>query len=412
MENVFCPAVEVAAALAAGWQQVAPHDDLHRIQLSAGAGVLSALHDGLGGQFIPLPVRDPWGQVELGTLLLTEDATGAKTAFILVPGVADLVESGPGNDHPTSAGSAPCRTPGDLIEQASSYGVGQLLLAARESGAKKIVLAIDSARSHDGGAGVLAALGLPSPQLSRGIAGLAELQPRDLRGLTELRADWAEVDLLVASTSELALLGLAGASATEARSRGASAAQAQSFESVLGRFSHLAQGSLAPGAPLLGRGVAGLPGSGAGGGIGFAARLLGARHSTLAAMLATALDLPRRVSAAEVVLATCAELDWRALHSGPIAELGRAGERCGVPVVVLSGSQAVGRRELLAAGIAAAYPLRSVSLGAISSDSGSTANRDASEDPAVSAHLRPWTDLTAQLQARAGRVARTWSPGR
>ncbi|NKY41552.1 glycerate kinase, partial [Cellulomonas septica] len=79
--------------------------------------------------------------------------------------------------------------------------------------------------------------------------------------------------------------------------------------------------------------------------------------------------------------------DWQSLHGKVAAQVAERALRHGIPTVVLAGDVQVGRRELSAAGITAAYAV------------GETPEE-------VQAAL---ADPVRTLRARAERVARTWS---
>ncbi|WP_203793599.1 glycerate kinase, partial [Cellulomonas oligotrophica] len=134
--------------------------------------------------------------------------------------------------------------------------------------------------------------------------------------------------------------------------------------------------------------LAGLPGAGAAGGLGFALALLGARLLPGAALVADAVGLAGRVAAHDLVVTGEGRTDWQSLHGKVVAEVAARALPQAVPTVVVSGEVTVGRRELAAAGVAAAYAV--------------------AEGPEAVA--RALADPATTLAVRAARVARTWSP--
>ncbi|MFS0706457.1 glycerate kinase, partial [Cellulomonas sp. 179-A 9B4 NHS] len=132
----------------------------------------------------------------------------------------------------------------------------------------------------------------------------------------------------------------------------------------------------------------GLPGAGAAGGTGFALALLGGRLLPGASLVADAVDLPARIAAHDVVVTGEGRTDWQSLHGKVVAEVAARALPLAVPTVVVAGEVLVGRRELSAAGVAAAYAVA-----------------DGAEQ--VAAAL---SDPAGTLAARTARVARTWSP--
>jgi glycerate 2-kinase len=79
------------------------------------------------------------------------------------------------------------RLPGGALAplRASTFGVGQLITAAFDRGARKIIIGLGGSASTDGGAGMMQALGLrmlsrSGQPIGRGGAALAELASLDI----------------------------------------------------------------------------------------------------------------------------------------------------------------------------------------------------------------------------------------
>lgn len=383
---------EAAAALRAGWQEGAPHDEVAACPMAdGGPGFVATLHATLGGDLEPVTVTAPVGAATPAAVLRVGGTAHVESAHALG---LDLVP--PDRRDPT---------------RTTSRGAGELLVAALP-GARRVVVGLGGSATNDAGAGMLAALaeallpaGTVAPdvaaRLGAGGGGVGDLAPDDLRWLPDLRAALRGVDLLAAVDVDVPLLGLQGASAGFSPQKGATPEQAQDLERALGAFAHAATTALGdvrtgPGADLLGgpdaRGarLTALPGAGAAGGLGFALALLGARLLPGAALVADVVDLPARIAAHDLVVTGEGRTDWQSLHGKVVAEVAARALPLAVPAVVLSGEVQVGRRELAAAGITAAYAVAE----------GPDAVRAALADPVGS------------LRARAARVARTWSPAR
>ena len=103
---------------------------------------------------------------------------------------------------------------------ATSYGVGELVGAAADAGARHIVLGLGGSATTDGGAGLIAALGGRilaadgGPVASGGaaLAGLRELDPTGLR-------DLSGVDVLLASDVDIPCSAPTGQRRSTARRR-------------------------------------------------------------------------------------------------------------------------------------------------------------------------------------------------
>jgi glycerate kinase len=367
-----------ADALATGWQAAAPHDRLAVLPASdGGAGFVGALARTLGGTLEAVVTTDPLGREVPATVLLVAGESGP-TAYVEAAQAAGV--------HLLSDSE---RDPG----RTSSAGVGRLLLAALDLGARHIVVGVGGLGTNDAGAGLLGALGVGrADRLQRGGAALADLTLDDLRGLDAARHRFRDVDLVAATDVGSPLLGLKGTSAVFAGRIGATEEQAQRLEACLGHFASLVARANPPRRDLL-SGEAIRPeraaGAGAGGGLGYALHLLGARLVDGVGALLDAVGFDRLAAASDLVVTGCASFDWESLQqSVPLVVSGRA-QRLGVPTVLVARESVVSRREAMDAGLSGVYSLADAPRG-----------------------LRAAEDTTAVLEALAARVARTWSPRR
>jgi glycerate kinase len=377
-------AAQTADALARGWREQAPDDDLDLCPLSAGGvGFVDAVAAGCPtAELVPVTVTGPAGAPTAATMLLATASDGVPCAY---------VEAG------QAVGAHLVREPPDRFRTVST-GVGELVLAAVGAGARRVVVGCGAAIAHDGGAGMLAALGAgPAELLAVGAGRLADLPGDALSRLADVREGLADIDLVAATDSVLPLLGFHGMSATLSQPPAETALgttpaeespkRAQRLEQALGRFADVAQASLVAGRPLSGRGYAGEPGSGCGGGVGFGLMLLGARRTSGVAAVLHAVRAADRLNGTDLVLTAELSFDRTSLGEGVVAGAADAATDRGIPTVVVAGLVELGRREALAAGVAGAYAL-------------AERPRDLPGTAAVA---------DAALAARARRTARTWS---
>jgi glycerate kinase len=375
-------AAQTADALARGWAAQAATDDLDLCPLSdGGAGFLDAIAAGApSSQLVPLTVTGPTGEPTAATVLIVDGPDGRRA----------YVEAGQAVGGHLVAARQIDRT------LTSSAGLATLLDAALEAGARRVVVGCGEAISHDGGAGLLAALGAgPADLLGGGAGSLTGLPDDSLDGLADIRERFAHVELVAATDSVVPLLGFHGVSAALGQpSAGAvptpareSAERAQLLEQALGRFADVAQRSLVAGRPLSGRGYAGEAGSGAAGGVGFALMLLGARRVSGVSAVMDAVGFAERLVGTDVLLTGEQYFDRTSLHDQVAAGVAQAAAERGIPTVVVAGLVELGRREAMAAGVAGAYPLA-----------------DRPEDVPTSPAA-----VDQALATRAQRTARTWS---
>lgn len=364
---------QAAAAMAEGWLRTAPHDRLELVPLSdGGPGFIEVLAANLDGELHALVVSDPYGRPVPATVFIADEV-----AYIECAQAAGLHLLATDERDPT---------------RTSTFGVGELVRAALELGARRIVVGLGGSGTNDAGAGLLAALGVGSRErLAIGGLALSATTADDLTGLDEARARFRSVDLVIASDVDSPLLGLKGASAVFARQKGATEEQAQALEGALGHFASVVARVRPPAKDLL-TGTAirpeREPGAGAAGGLGYALHLLGARRVSGIEAVLDAVDFAAHVAEADLVLTGEGSLDGQSLHGKVVVGVAEAAARGGVPVVAVPGRSELGRRDALSAGLAGVYPVveRADQLEA------------ALEDP------------SGTLAARVARVARTWSP--
>lgn len=319
-------AAEAGAAIAAGWRAVDGEAELDLLPVSdGGPGFLAAVQAAVGGERLPVEVSGPLG--------------GRVPAEVLRAGSSAYVESAQACGLHLLLASE--RDP----TRASSYGVGELLLAAAASGPDRVVVGVGGTATNDGGAGLLAALGVqPADLLQSGGAGLQRLvEPVDV-GTAQVRL--SAVQLVAAVDVDNPLLGRDGATAVYARQKGgADAGAVTALEAALTRWAALTGGD------------ADRPGAGAGGGIGYALQLLGATVEPGGELVLWLARAAERVRAVDLVVTGEGSLDWQSLRGKAVSAVAALASRHGRPCVVLAGQVAAGRRELAAAGVTEAHAL-------------------------------------------------------
>ncbi|CAN5476305.1 glycerate kinase [soil metagenome] len=321
----------LSRGVARGWADAAQHDDVDLYLLSDGrAGFTDALTS-IAERTTPAVI-----ETSRGAETPAQMVSSGSTAYIEA---ADVV--GAHLRAVQESGHAPT---GD-----SSAAVGELLLAARATGAARVVLGVgNDVTCHDGGAGLLEALGAGT----------------DMARLEHVRADWADMTMVLATASMSPLTGFGGASASLQTDRGLDAATAQSYEAQIGTFvdtvdaalraSLPSQVDLLTGAPVRRERT---PGAGVGGGIGYAMQLLGAATVPGARLVIDEIGMARQLPGALVVLVTH-RYDWRSISSGVVSESAAAASAVAAPTVLLADEVMVGRREGMSLGISSSYARR------------------------------------------------------
>lgn len=353
-------APQAAEAIATGWRRRAPQDECVLVPMAdGGPGFVDVLHATLGGDVLAVNVRGPLGDKVPGAVLLHQG-----TAYIESAQAAGLHLNAPSERRP---------------EHASSYGVGELIAAAVDAGADRVVVGLGGSATTDGGAGLLAALGADADvPLDAGPAGLDGVSTVDLTGV---RARLGESAVVIASDVDSPLLGLFGAAKVFGAQKGLTEERIVAVDAILDRFVEATLGST----PAQRR-LAETAGAGAAGGMGFALLLLGASRVAGVATVAEAVGLSSLARECDVVITGEGSFDFSSRAGKVVHGVAQVSQAALRPCVVLAGRVLVGAREMRALGIESAYGL--VDL---------VGEQAALEDPAES------------LAALAERTARTWS---
>ncbi|GGO87382.1 putative glycerate kinase [Nocardioides phosphati] len=314
---------QAAAAMAAGWLRRAPGDTVDAVPMSdGGPGFVDTLHAALDGRLEAVTVRGPLGEPAPATLLLV-----GHTAYVETAQACGLALTG-GRD----------------ARHATTYGVGELLLAALDAGAHEVVLGLGGSGTTDGGAGLLAALGASADRdLTAGPAGLAGVTTVDL---TQARARLAGVTLVAASDVDNPLTGLFGAAKVFGPQKGLADDELPAVD-----------GALQDLAAATDRKAAAEKGAGAAGGLGFALALLGARRRSGLEVVADATGLAERIATADLVVTGEGAFDVTSRGGKVPAGVARLAGEQARPCIVLAGRVEVGNREMRALGVESAYAM-------------------------------------------------------
>lgn len=304
-----------AAAIGEGWARARPDDALTLVPMSDGGDGLLDVLAGPDDTWVTTEVCGPLGLPVEAALLLRPDGL-AVVESAQACGLA-LVERG--RRDPLSA---------------TTYGVGELLDAAREAGATRILVGLGGSATVDGGAGALIGLGF---RLRVGDGSGLKIGGRDLHRVTSAEtgwaADWSGVALeLLADVSTR----LADAARVFGPQKGATPQAIELLERGLAAWADVAERDLAGGSRLRDE-----PGSGAAGGLGFGlAAALGGRLLPGAATVASFVGLPNAIEQADLVVTGEGRLDATSRAGKVVAEvLDRAAVRT-VPVVAVVGQLA------------------------------------------------------------------------
>ncbi|MGY1688198.1 glycerate kinase [Geodermatophilus sp. SYSU D00867] len=324
-------AAEAADAVARGLARVHPDAEvLARPVADGGEGTVAAAVRA-GYRPVTTTVGGPDGRPVRATFAV--DGTTAVVELAAAAGLGLLAEPAP--------------------TTATTRGVGELLLAALDAGARRVVLGLGGSATTDAGAGLLQALGVrlldaDGRDVPPGGAGLAHLARIDA-GARDPRLHGLEVR--VATDVDNPLTGPSGAAAVYGPQKGATPEQVAQLDAALARFAAVVRRDL--GIDLEGRPAMGAAGGTAAG----VAAVLTCSVGSGAELVADLVGLDDALAGADLAVTGEGSLDAQSLRGKAPAVVAARARRAGVPCVGLAGRVALGPDELAAAGFAAAHAL-------------------------------------------------------
>jgi glycerate 2-kinase len=311
-------ALEAAAAITTGIRRVLPGVVVDTLPLvDGGEGSAAALAAATGGELVPVRVTGPVGR-DVDSHIALLGGKGPRTVVVEMAAAAGLALVPRG-----------LRDPGAT----TSYGVGQLITAALNAGAERILVGCGDSGTCDGGAGALQALGarisdaMGNP-VGRGGAALAEVDSIDLTGLDPRIAD---VDILAAVNPHNVLCGERGVARVFGPQKGATPEQVELLSAAMERWAKVLERE----AHIELRTS---PGSGATGGLGAGLAALGAQLLPRFEVMFDHVDLEPAIAGADLVVTAEGAIDEQTPSGKIPAEVARRAKRHGKPVIAFAGT--------------------------------------------------------------------------
>ncbi|MQY12577.1 Glycerate 2-kinase [Streptomyces sp. RB5] len=329
-------AVQVAERVTAGLRRVRPGVEIEALPVADGGDGTVAAAVAAGFERREVVVTGP-----VGTPVTAAYALRGDTAVVEMAEASGLQLLPPDALAPLTA---------------TTYGSGELLRAALDAGARTVVFGVGGSATTDGGAGMLTALGArlldaAGAPVGPGGGALASLASADLTGLD---ARFTDIDLILASDVDNPLTGPKGAPAVYGPQKGATPRDVGTLDAALAHYASVLAATLGPRALEL----AGRPGAGAAGGIGYGALVgLGARFRPGIDVLLEVLGFAPALERASLVITGEGSLDAQTLHGKAPAGVAAAARAAGKRVVAVCGRLAIDEAALRGAGIERAYPL-------------------------------------------------------
>jgi glycerate kinase len=314
-------AVDVAGAMAEGARRVSSAIDCDRLCPigDGGDGTLDCLLSAAYGREFEKIVRGPDGRLVWSRLGRIRRADGQYHGVIEMALASGLAMVPP-------AQRDPMRT--------TSFGTGELMMAAMEEGCSELLVCIGGSATVDGGTGIAQACGfrffdandreITEPMCGGMLHRVARIE-RPLRAFPRVR---------VACDVTNPLCGRNGAATVYGPQKGATPEQVRMLDDGLAHLARVAGGD------------ASIPGAGAAGGAGFG--LMTFFNATLERGIDLVLDAVRfeeRCRGSDLVITGEGRLDAQSLHGKACMGVAATAAKVGVPTIAIVGSTGLGAEQ-------------------------------------------------------------------
>lgn len=321
---------EACRMAALGILDVFPNARVEEVPVAdGGEGTMAAFFVSLGGEYVPVETTDPYG-----------NSLTAPYLFLPDQGLA-VVETAAASGLTLSDRREPA--------VASTYGTGQQLAAVLKAGCRKIFLGLGGSATNDGGAGILAALGVRFLDARGEVfvptgGTLGEVEKIETHGLLpEVR----ETEITLLCDVKNPLCGPRGASAVYGPQKGADSCLVEVLDRNLRHFAQKVR-------ETTGEEIDSFPGGGAAGGICAGLKgFFGVEIRSGIEMLLETVNFSDHVRDADLVITGEGRVDAQSAYGKVPAGVAAAASAAGVPCFVLAGDVGDGYETVLERGITA-----------------------------------------------------------
>ncbi len=325
---------DVTRAIGDGIRRAMPQARiLNAPMVDGGEGTVQALVRATGGRIISARVTGPVGE-PVDSFFGIMGGAGPRTAIIEMAAAAGL-------------SLVPRHQRNPMLT--TSFGVGELILAALDQGVERILMGCGDSGINDGGAGLAQALGARlldenGAEIGHGGGELLWLHQIDVSGL-DPRLGRVQIDAAV--NWHNMLLGPKGVARVFGPQKGATPAQVEDLDAAMRRWAAAIRATT-------GHDVGLARGAGASGGLGagliaFAGATLHPRFDIIQQYL----DFDRLLDQADLVITAEGSLDGQSPYGKVPCEVGRRAEARGVPTIALAGTIGRGVNQTFDHGISA-----------------------------------------------------------
>ncbi|GAG29280.1 unnamed protein product, partial [marine sediment metagenome] len=226
-------ASQAAAAMADGARRALPEAKLETVPMAdGGPGTVEAVVEASGGRTVTATVQDPLGRPVPAQWGIVD----GQTAVPVRRGVIEMA---------AAAGLWRLAEEERDPRVTSTYGGGELVLAALDAGCRRLIIGLGGSATNDGGAGMAAALGVrfldaEDHELAPGGAALARLERIDASGLDQ-RLPRRVGEVIAATDVTNPLCGPEGASLVYGPQKGAGPEATRALDAALRRYGEIVE---------------------------------------------------------------------------------------------------------------------------------------------------------------------------
>jgi glycerate kinase len=323
-------ALEVAKCLRNGMEKALPDAVFELIPMAdGGEGTVEALIDATGGRLITRTVNNPLMKPVEASLGISGDGTTAVIEMASASGI-QLIGADERNPWITT-----------------TYGTGELILAALDEGCREFVIGIGGSATNDGGTGAACALGIrfldeEGKPVEQGGGYLDRVVTIDMSGLDPRIA---ACGIRVACDVSNPLTGPTGASHVYGPQKGAGKEMVKKLDSNLRHMAGLILDQL-------GKDVDRIPGAGAAGGLGAGLiAFLGGELVAGVTAIAGVTGLDEAAERADLVITGEGKIDSQTRYGKTPYGVAASAKKTGKPVIAVAGTVGDGAHDLFDHGI-------------------------------------------------------------
>ncbi|MBM3706148.1 MAG: glycerate kinase [Actinobacteria bacterium] len=281
-----------------------------------GEGTVDTLVESYGGNYVETEVRNPIGEIIKARFGLIENG---KTAIIEMSSASGLALIPQEKRNPLHT---------------TTFGTGQLIKKALDSGCRKIIIGIGGSATNDGGVGAAQALGINFMDINKIPVGSGGKELIKINGIDISGAHPAirNSEIMVACDVDNPLLGKKGAAYVYGPQKGADRETVRILDRGLAHFAGIVKKEL-------GIDVRRIKGAGAAGGLGAGlVAFLNAKLLPGTDLIISATGLEEKIKNADLVITGEGSMDNQTFYGKSSYGVAVLAKKYGVPVITINGS--------------------------------------------------------------------------